>query len=320
MNYTSFARPLALAAGLASAFTLAAKPLDNACPGGLFKRSESDPKDQRPLPRVQNLEDLANHNTFKVVDTRDQQAFDMPVYQHCPVGPGASLLDLSQDLPEDGKTLVAPVDLTGSGVSDLIYARKDWGGWKVLSNGARLDKPFQGFAAGLYEKGQESPRFDQISCSTHDMEVDHDLLAAVGDFLGTGAEQLAYTRPGWSQVWVVGASGAVQLAADLTGIEGNGPGSRVHWLLAFKSGKGGAKHTRLAYYRLGADQLVTFTPQGMSFKRGTASLDDNWHNLNHNVKALRFPREAPGKLEQKAQDVTEDVKNALDRLLGPSNS
>jgi hypothetical protein len=315
MKYPTFACHLALAAGLASAFAFAAEPLDNAYLGGLFKRSESDPKEQRPLPRVQNLEGLVNRNTFKVVDARTQEAFDMPVYQHFPVGPGVALQDLTQDLPDDGKTLVAPVDLTGSGVSDLVYARKDWGGWKVLSNGNRLDKPFQGFVTGLYEMGQDSPKADLIPASTHELDVDNDLLAAVGDFLGNGTEQLAYTRPGWSQVWIVGAGGVVQMNVDLKGIESNGPGSRMHWLLAFKSGKGGARHTRLAYYRLGADQLVTFAPQGMTFKRGAASLDDNWHNLNHNVKVLRFPREAPGKLEAKTQDVTEDVKNALDKLL-----
>jgi hypothetical protein len=314
MNYPTFARRLTLAAGLVSSFAFAAKPLDNAYLGGLFNSSESGPKDQRPLPRVQNLEDLVNHNAFKVVDTRTQEAFHMPVYQHYPVGPGIALQDLAQDLPDDGKTLVVPMDLTGSGVSDLIYARKDWGGWKVLSNGTRLDKPFLGFAAGLYEKGQDSPKAGLIPGNTHELEVDNDLLAAVGDFLGNGTEQLAYTRPGWSQVWIVGAGGVVQMSVDLKGIESNGPGSRMHWLLAFKSGKGGAKHTRLAYYRLGADQLVTFAPRGMTFKRGTASLDDNWHNLNHNVKVLRFPREAPGTLEAKTQDVSEDVKEALDKL------
>jgi hypothetical protein len=308
MNYLSTTQRLLLAGTLASSFVFAAGPLDNACLGGLFKRAESDPKDH-PLPPVQKLEQLVEKNSFKIVDTRNQERFAMPVYKAHPAAGNPVLMDMSAELPDDGKTLVVPVDLTGSGVSDLLYSRKDWGGWKVLSNGARLPRPFQGFMAGLVEPGKESASLAAIPVSTHDIAVDTDLLAVVGDFLGTGSEQLAYTRPGWTYFWVVGCAGAVQMSADLTGIVNNGSGVQVHWMFPFKQAKG-VKHTRIAYYRLGNSELATFAPQGMGFKRDQAPLKGNWEKLSQNV--LDWPREAPGKVQQKV----EEVKDAFGQLTG----
>jgi hypothetical protein len=295
MPYRTLVCNLVLAGGLASSFAMAADPLQNAYLLGLFKRSEGDPKES-PVPPVQKLETLVNKNSLKILDVRNGQRFVFPVLATYPPAANPALKDLGQDLPEDGATLVAPVDLTGSGVSDLIYARKDSGGWKVLSNGTRLPKPYQGFVAGFFEKDQGSAKTDTIPADNHDLVVDHDLLAVVGDFLGNGTEQLAYTRPGWSKMWVVGAHGVTQMAADLQGIEGNGPGTRVHWLFAFKSK--GAQHTRMAYYRMGCKELATFAPRGMTFKRDRTPLKGNWEKLSQNV--LEWPQPAPVQPEQKA--------------------
>jgi hypothetical protein len=311
MSYLTLAQRLLLVGGFVSSFALSAKPLDNAYLGGLFQRAESDPKDIHPLPPVQKLADLVNKNSFRITDSRTGESQVLQVLATYPAAAAPALKDLGEDFPEDGRTLVAPVDLTGSGVSDLVYARKDWGGWKVLSNGNRLPRPCQAFVAGLFEQGRDSARSEQIPASTHDLEVDNDLLAVVGDFLGNGTEQLAYTRPGWSQIWVVGAHGVVGMAADLSGIESNGPGPRLHWLFPFEGAKG-ARHTRFAYYRMGSKQLLVFSPRGLAFKNEPASLEQNWHKLVG--KTLDWPREAPGKLEQQAEGVRGDVQKALSKL------
>ncbi len=297
---------LLVAAGLAFSFALAGDPFQHSCHSGLFKRGDKDPK-ELPLPPVQKLEALVDKNSFKIRDARNGEQFTFQVFSASPGAQPVGLKALGEDIPDDGSTLVAPVDLTGSGVSDLIYARKDWGGWKVLSNGARLPKPFQGFVAGMHDKGQASAKSDIIPADTHDLVVDNDLLAVVGDFLGNGTEQLAYTRPGWSQIWVVGGHGVVQMTADLKGIEANGPGARVHWLFAFKS-KGG-HHTRIAYYRMGRTEMPTFAPRGMAFKRDQVPLKGNWEKLNQNM--LDWPQKAPSALEQKAEEVKEVVAKAV---------
>lgn len=295
-----------LAAGLASSSALAGDPLQHACHSGLFQRSDKDPKDH-PLPPFQKLEAMVNNNSFKICDIRSGDRFIFQVFAGLP-GPGAPVLrDLGEDIADDGATLVAPVDLTGSGVSDLVYARKGWSGWKVLSNGTRLPKPFPGFTTGFYAKGQDSAKSDLIPADTSELVVDNDLLAVVGDFLGNGTEQLAYTRPGATQVWVVGAHGVTQMAADLKGIEANGPGARVHWLFPFRSK--GAQHTKVAYYRMGCTQLDTFAPRGMTFKRDQAPLKGNWEKLCQNE--LSWPQDAPGKLEQKVEQVKDDLAKAV---------
>ena len=311
MNHRIIASTL-LAAALGAVHLAAADPLLHACHSGLFKRTDKDPR-ELPLPPVQRLQQLVNSNSFKVRDIRNGEEFDLPVYGALPgdqpTGLKApDLKALGEDIGADGATLVAPVDLTGSGVSDLIYARKDWGGWKVLSNGARMPKPFQGFVAGMYGKGQDTSRSDSIPADTRDMVVDNDLLAVVGDFLGNGTEQLAYTRPGWGQIWVVGAHGVTQMAADLSGIEGGGPGARVHWLFPFRSK--GAHRTRLAYYRMGCAELPTFAPRGMAFKRDRVPLRGNWEKLSQNM--LDWPQKAPSALEAKA----EEAKGAVAKAIG----
>jgi hypothetical protein len=297
---------LLLAAGIASSFAFAADPFLHACHSGLFKRSDKEAKEV-PLPPVQKLEALAGKNSFKICDTRTGEPFVFQVFCAAPGAQPASLKDLGDDIAEDGSTLVAAVDLTGSGVSDLIYARKGWAGWKVLSNGGRLPRPFEGFIAGLCDKGQDTAKSELIPAETQDLEVDNDLLAVVGDFLGNGTEQLAYTRPGWSQVWVVGAHGVVQMAADLGGLQANGPGARVHWLFPFKS-KGA--RTRIAYYRMGCKELATFAPKGMTFKRDQAPLKGNWEKLSQNM--LDWPREAHSPLAQRA----EEAKGTLAKAAG----
>jgi hypothetical protein len=311
MNKRIIGFNLLLAAGLASALPLAANPLQQACHTGLFKRSDADSKDH-PLPAAQKLEELADKNSFKIRDIRNGDPFVFRVFAAPPAAAGTALAlkDLGEDFPSDGSTLVAAVDLTGTGVSDLIYARKDWGGWKVLSNGTRLPKPFQGFVAGVYEPNQDSAKSETIPADTRDMVVDNDLLAVVGDFLGNGTEQLAYTRPGWTQMYVVGCHGVTQMAVDLTGIQANGPGARVHWLFPFKANTKGIHHTRIAYYRMGATELPTFAPRGMAFKRVQVPLKGNWERLSQNV--LDWPQKAPSQLEQKV----EEGKEALAKVVG----
>jgi hypothetical protein len=309
MHKRNICSNLLLAAGLASALPLPANPLEQAWHTGLFKRSDADSKDH-PLAAAQKLEALEGRNSFKIRDTRNGDQFVFQVFAAPPGAGSAALKDLGEDFPSDGTTLVAAVDLTGCGVSDLIYARKDWGGWKVLSNGTRLSKPCQGFVAGVFEPNQDSAQSETIPADTRDMVVDNDLLAVVGDFLGNGTEQLAYTRPGWTQMYVVGRHGVTQMAVDMNGIQPNGPGPRVHWLFPFKSTGKGVHHTRIAYYRMGADQLATFAPRGMAFKRGQAPLKGNWDKLSQNM--LDWPQKAPSQLEQK----TEEVKSALAKAVG----
>jgi hypothetical protein len=284
-------------AGILGSLPLAANPLQHAYLSGLFRRAENDPN-RPPLPPLQQLEGLAGKDGLKIRDTRGER-FVFQVFTSHPGAAGAAAVapkDLTAEFPADGATLVAPVDLTGSGVSDLLYARQGGGGFQVLSNGTRLPKPFQGFVAGFVPKEQESAKGAAIPADTTDLVVDHDLLAVVGDFLGNGTEQLAYTRPGWGQVWVVGAHGVVQLAADLQGIQANGPGSRMHWLFPFSPTS--AHHTRIAYYRMGSNELITFMPHGMAFKRGQVPLKGNWEKLQQNV--LDWPQPAPAapKLEE----------------------
>ena len=180
-------------------------------------------------------------------------------------------MSVAEDFPDDGLTLSAAVDFTGSGVSDLIYARREWGAWRVLANGNRLAKPFQGFATSKDEKDPGATLTELIPAPTGDLAVDNDLLAAVGDFLGNGTEQLAYTRPGCTQFWVVGAHGVVQLPADLKGIEANGPGARVHWLFPFKSRTG--QHTRLAVYRMGCKRPAHLHAQGPGLQAGPGAAE-----------------------------------------------
>ncbi len=305
MNARTIGSSLLLLPGLLASSPLAANPLANSYLSGLFRRTEADPK-EHPLPPFQKLEALADKHSFKIRDARGDQ-FVFQVLAAYPGSSPAALKDVGAELAGDGTTLVAPVDLTGSGVSDLIYARKDSAGFQVLSNGTRLPRPFQGFVAGFYPKDRDTAQAAAIAVDTHDLVVDHNLLAVTGDFLGNGTEQLAYTRPGWSQIWVVGAHGAVQLAADLRGLEDNGAGDRLHWLFAFKPAKG-TRHTRIAYYRKGCTELPTFSPRGMAFKREQVPLKGNWEKLRQNVLDWPQPAPAPGAPEAKAGAGAQETK------------
>jgi hypothetical protein len=236
------------------------------------------------------MEGLVEGKGLQIRDARTGDRFVFQVYAGHPGEGSAAPRDVAEDFPADGATMAAAVDLTGSGVSDLIYARKEWGGWRVLSNGTRLAKPFQGFAAGIYEPQATSARAETIPADTSELAVDNDLLAVVGDFLGNGTEQLAYTRPGWTQMWVVGRHGVLQMTVDLAGIQPNGPGPRQHWLFAFRNRAKGVHRTRIAYYRMGATQLITYSPRGMAFKRGLKPLKGNWERLSQGM--LEWPRKA----------------------------
>ena len=314
MNFCGKTINLLLVAGLASSFALAADPFRNSLRDGLFKRAEADAKDHSQSHH-QKLEALVDGNGFQIRDVRDGSQFVFKVLSAIPGAQGSGPKAIGNEFAEDGLTLLAPVDLTGSGVTDLIYARQEWGGWKVLSNGTRLPKPFDGFVCGNFEKNQESAKSDTIPADTHDLVVDNDLLAATGDFLGNGTEQLAYTRPGWTQIWVVGAHGAIQMSAELGGMKPNGGGDRVHWLFPLKSK--GVQHTKLAYYRKGCTELLTFAVRGMAFKREMAPLKGNWEKLCQNV--LDWPQPAPSQLEQKADQLGQkaaDIKGDIAKAVG----
>lgn len=279
---------LALASGLAAA--QAAEPLQYALAHGQFKpETEAPGKDAiHPLEPSQKLEALQNGNTFQVAftGTKAGERMAFPILKD----PGAKEPMAPAGLAEEG-TFIAAVDLTGSGVSDLVYGGKATGGWKVLTNGARLPNPVQGFVAGFFEAGAGAARTDTIPADTRDVTLDQDLLAAVGDFLGNGTEQLAYTRPGQTQMWVVGAHGVVTLKADLKGIEATSGAAKSHWLFPYKASRKGQR-TRLAYYRLGADHLARLVPKGMEFIQEQAPLKGHWERLNQAV--LDWPQ-APAK-------------------------
>lgn len=275
-----------LAAGLCAAH--AATPLTHSLVHGVFKpgTEAKNAKDEGAIHPLQPLQRLASvdKGSFGIVaqDSAETMAFPMLA------APGASGPADLGDLGED--TFIAPLDLTGAGVSDLIYARKGAPGWKVLTNGARLRQPSQGFVAGNFDKDAEAPKADLIPADTSELTVDPDLLAATGDFLGNGTEQLAYTRPGQHQVWIVGGHGVITMKADLKGIEPGVPGPRNHWLFAYRANRKGQR-TRLAYYRAGSDHLIRLVPKGMEFVQQKAPLKGHWERLNQAL--VDWPRAAP---------------------------
>lgn len=278
---------LALASGLSLA--QAAEPLKYALAHGQFiPQTEAPAKDAiHPLEPSQRLEALQNGNTFQVAfsGTRAGEKIACPILKE----PGAKEAMTPAGLMEEG-TFLAAVDLTGSGVSDLVYGGKATGGWKVLTNGARLPKPVQGFVAGFFD-ASGAAKSDTIPADTRELTLDQDLLAAVGDFLGNGTEQLAYTRPGQAQMWIVGAHGVVTVKADLKGIEATSGQAKSHWLFSYKASRKGQR-TRLAYYRLGADHLARLVPKGMEFVQEHVPLKGHWERLNQAV--LDWPQ-APAK-------------------------
>jgi len=286
MQRTSAWAVLPLAAGLSTLICSATEPLTHSLVHGVFKPAAEDAKGApiHPLAPTHRVTSIQDKNTFQIAATAGGEAMAFPVRR----APGSEPMAMAE-LREDGATFFAPVDLTGSGVSDLLYTRAEMPGWRILSNGTRLAAPSQAFLAGFYPAGADTPRTDLIPADNRDFKVDPDLLAAVGDFLGNGTEQLAYTRPGASQIWVVGQHGVMTMKADLQGI-GSAGGTRNHWLFPYKSNRKGQR-TRLAYYRLGADHLIRLVPKGMEFTQEKVPLKGHWERLNQAV--LDWPQPAP---------------------------
>ena len=284
---------LPLAAGLSTLICSATEPLTHSLIHGTFKPSIEESKGGpiHPLAPTHKVASIQDKNSFQIVGAAGGEAMAFPVRR----APGSSEPMALAELREDGATFFAPVDLTGSGVSDLIYTRADLPGWRILSNGTRLAAPSQAFLAGLYPAGSDAPRTDLIPADNRDFRVDPDLLAAVGDFLGNGTEQLAYTRPGASQIWIVGQHGVMTMKADLQGIaSAPSGGARSHWLFPYKSNRKGQR-TRLAYYRLGADHLRRLVPRGMEFVQEKVPLKGHWERLNQAV--LDWPQAAPAPVD-----------------------
>lgn len=282
---------LALAAGLTAAH--AADPLDNCTVQGVFQPGPDGLGEGavHPLPPCQRLTALQDGATFRVQVQGNPDPLAFPVLAE----PGAQTASAPPDLDEH--SFIAAVDLTGRGVSDLIYTSRSGPGWKVLSNGTRLPKPVQGFVVGYYD-ASGARKTDHIPADNREFRADHDLLCATGDFLGTGAEQFAYTRPGNSQLWLVGAHGVISLKADLAGVEPNPGDARVHWLFPYKANRKGQR-TRLAYYRMGADRLLRLVPKGMEFQQEQVPLKGHWEHLNQ--ATLDWPRDLPAEAAQAAK-------------------
>jgi len=238
-------------------------------------------KEARPLPARHQATARKDWGAFQVKNMLTNETFNMPVFPHYPVSPGVQPALLAT-LENDGNNVIAPVDLTGRGVSDLLLGRKDWGGWRVYTNGQALSKPFDGFVEGFYPKPAEGAvetlQNQLLPMDLSDLEVDRNLMTAAGDFLGNGTEQLAYFRPGWGAIQVIGAHGKVAIEADLRGIPVDTSGDRQHWVFAFK-GKPGER-TRLAYHRRGVPKLLVFTSDGHRFTRTEEDTAGQWNLLN----------------------------------------
>lgn len=295
MNRKTAWAALALASGL----SLIADPLSSALPFGVFTPQEGTKKDiVLPLAPLQRLAALKD-GKFRVEGPGS-------AFRELPVLAGIASKDAADlsALLDDGSTFVAAVDLTGSGLSDLIYAGQGYKGWHILSNGARLAQPVEGFVAERHASGGSASHADTIPADNEQLKVDGDLLAAVGDFLGNGTEQLAWTRPGFRHVTIVGAHGVTTMSADLSELKEGGTQARSHWLFPFKANRKGQR-TRLAYYRAGADHLVRLVPKGMAFTQEKVPLKANWERLNQAV--LDWPVGA------KAQDRSGDEKTSASK-------
>ena len=294
MRRTSAWAVLALATGLSLNHLRGADPLQYSLIHGVFKPAKEEDTTSKgpihPLPPLQRMEAFQDAHTFKVSTPETKEKMEFPI--HAKAG-STDLADLAE-LNEEG-TFMAPVDLTGSGVSDLIYTRKDMQGWKVLTNCARMPSPAQAFVAGYYGKGSDTRKAESIPADNRDLAVDVNLLAAVGDFLGNGTEQLAYTRPGKEQIWLVGDHGVTTMKANLKGIEASSGSTRNHWFFTYKPYRKGQR-TRLAYYRLGADHLLRLVPKGMEFVQEQVPLKGNWEHLNQAV--LDWPQADPSATTQ----------------------
>lgn len=260
-----------------SAYAHAEQP-SAAC--GLFKISKDESKDTHilPLPALFSAVTDKNWDNFLVKNMTTNETFKMPVYPHYPVASGVQPVPI-QALGDDQLTYIVPVDLMGRGASDIMLARESWSGWQVYTNGARLSKPFDGFVEGMFSKDKEEFTSKTLVADAADLRVDNNLLGAVGDFLGNGTEQLAYFRPGWDQIRIVGAHGKSLMDADLKGIPEDLKGARINFLFAFKGTKPGER-TRLAFHRSGWTKLLVFTSDGARFSRSELPTKENWNLLN----------------------------------------
>ena len=248
--------------------------------GGLLRRGAGQASETvtHPLPAKDMVTARKDWGHFQVTNITTNETFNLPIFPHYPVEAGVQQAQLST-VENDGKTLIAPVDLTGRGLSDLLIGRQGWGGFRVYTNGQSLPKPFDGFVEGLYPKEEATVKTKILAMDLADLQVDNNLLVTVGDFLGNGTEQLAYFRPGWSAIQVVGSHGKVAMEADLRGIPADKEGDRLHFLFAFKDTKPGER-TRLAYHRHGVPKLLVFTSDGQRFTRTEEDAKTNWNLLN----------------------------------------
>lgn len=282
MKRTFIWAPAALAA--ATSFLQAEDPLRHALVHGVFKPSPEAASSSgpaiHPLEPAQKLASVEGGHTFRIQgrDVEGAAGIAFPILASA----GSKDPVAQAEFKEEAGTFTAAVDLTGTGVSDLLVARQGQAGWKVFSNGQRMKTPIQAFLVGFVEKDADAARAETIPADLRDFTVDNDLLAATGDFLGNGTEQLAYTRPGASQIWVVGAHGVTTLRADLKGLEPCGGDHRTHFLFPYKATHK-VQRTRLAYYRMGRHDMIRLVPKGMEYHAETVPLKGHWERLNQEV-------------------------------------
>jgi hypothetical protein len=248
--------------------------------GGLLRapQTQAEAAPTYPLPAKFTATTRKDWTHFAVKDVTTNETFNMQVYPHYPVAEGVQPSPLTC-VENDGKTFIVPIDLTGRGVADLIIGRQQWSGWRVYTNGQRLAKPFDGFVEGFLPKGAEAVQGPLLPMDLTELRVDNNLLGAVGDFLGNGTEQLAYFRPGWENILVVGAHGLKAMPADLRGIPVDKDGERLHFLFPYRSDKPGER-TRLAYHRHGVPRMLMFTFEADKVTRTEVEAKDHWNLLN----------------------------------------
>ena len=276
---TTLSRALVAACALALAAPAALADEGAACAGLLrLKECKATEAHAYPLPATFMASTRKAWGAFKVTNITTNETFTMNIYPHYPVAAGAEPTPIA-NIENDGANYIVPIDLTGRGVSDIMVSREGWGGWYVYTNGQCLPKAFDGFVAGFLPKGSETVTAATLNMDLSDLQVDNNLLGVVGDFLGNGTEQLAYFRPEWDAIQVVGAHGKARFPADLRGIKGDKAGDRQHWLFAFKSDKPGGR-TKFAYHRRGVPKMLVFTSDGKGFHRSEVDTKEQWNLLN----------------------------------------
>jgi hypothetical protein len=251
--------------------------------GGLLRSAQCkvDEAHVYPLPTLFTVNTRKDWGHLNVVNVQTSELFKMPLYGSYPVSANADSIPLN-NIENDGATVIMAADLTGRGVSDILITRQGWSGWQVYTNGACLSQPFDGFVAGLYDKASEKVVTQIIPADTSDLVVDNNLLIAAGDFLGDGTEQVAYFRPDWDAIQVVGAKGKMSFPTDLRGIPSDLKGNRLHWLFSLENAKPGGR-TRLVYHRHGVDDMLVFTSDGHGFGRSTLDAAKHWDQVNQHA-------------------------------------